>query len=153
MIEVHRLKNIVIFIQRIINFYNTNTESEQLKVSKNSCHINIDNLKLLLQMILISFDFNSRSQLETRQMVKIPTLKANLLANLEKKKKFEKQNYITMKIQKFTKVNQDFEESVNEIAEDNQIQSKCQWYGKRRKIKQIGSEFQLSMKFQAKPRK
>ena len=98
MIEVHHLKNIVIFIQRIINFYNTNLEPEQLKVSKNSSHINIDNLKLLLQVILISFDFNSQSQLETRQMVKIPTLKANLLANLEKKKKFEKQNYITMKI-------------------------------------------------------
>ena len=84
MIEVHHLKNIVIFIQRIINFYNTNLEPEQLKVSKNSSHINIDNLKLLLQVILISFDFNSQSQLETRQMVKIPTLKANLLEDLEK---------------------------------------------------------------------
>ena len=50
MIEVHRLKNIVIFIQRIINFYSTNTEPEQLKVSKNSCHINIDNLKFSISI-------------------------------------------------------------------------------------------------------
>ena len=32
-------------------------------------------------------------------------------------------------------VKQDFEMIVDEIAEDNQIRSRCQWYGKRRNFR------------------